>query len=334
MVVTDSSDFSAHPAWKAVAFTDGGAGMISQVRGLMAASGAIGELRQAPLCRPWKWLWPGMIPTAPWVFCDPGTVHCEEPPDLVITCGRQSIMASLLLKRYFGSRVLTVHTQDPRIAPERFDLVACPLHDGLVGPQVIGTLGALHHLTPTLLSEQASEGRRAGLEKLTQPFALVLLGGPTRNYAFTNEELAAFQQRLDLAIARGHQQLAILPSKRTPARWIDQFVARYGREQFVWPRTGENPYLPALALASHVIVTCDSVNMISEAATTTRPVYVEHLIERRTARRFRSFHQSFELAGITRPFRGTLESWTYRPPQATEQVAQIIRERLLTRQPS
>lgn len=301
---------------------------MSQVRGLLTSVGASVEVRPAQLRTPWKWLWPGMIPTAEWVLADRRTVQFKTPPDLVVTCGRQSIMASLLLKKRFGSRVLTVHTQDPRIDPARFDLVACPAHDGLVGSNVIGTFGAIHHLTPDLLAREALAGRRFGLEKLTGPFALVLLGGPTRNYAFDDTELAAFQERLLRSVTGTGQQLAILPSKRTPTRWIESFQARFARDHFVWTRDGENPYLAALALATQTIVTCDSVNMISEAATTARAVYVEHLAERRTARRFRKFHDSFEKAGITRPYTGILDQWTYTPPNATEQIAKVIRERL------
>lgn len=305
--------------------------MASQVTGLLRAAGASVKLVQAPLKAPWKWLWPGIIPAREFIFADASKLCPGPPPDLIISSGRQSIMASLVLKRRLGSRVFTVHTQDPRIDPRHFDLVACPAHDGLTGPNVVGTFGAIHHITAELLAEHAAKGPVGGLQKLQRQFALVLLGGPTRNYLFSPEALHQFQQRLEAASRSSGIALAILPSKRTPAAWVDSFIERFGQEQFVWNRQGENPYLAGLALASQIVVTCDSVNMISEAAATRRPVYVEMLPEARVSRRFHEFYKSFQAAGITRPFEGIWGEWTYQPPNVTQQIAEEIRQRMAQR---
>lgn len=317
------------PVLRGLGYTDGGAGMASQVKGLLRAAGASVELVQAPLKAPWKWLWPGMIPAREFIFADPASVQLDPPPQLVVTSGRQSIMASLVLKRRLGAKVFTVHTQDPRIDPRRFDLVACPAHDGLVGPNVVGTFGAIHHITRELLEEHAAQGPIGGLEKLGRPFALVLLGGPTRNYPYSAEALFSFQQRLESMAKSTGCALAILPSKRTPSDWVTSFTARFAGEHLVWSGQGANPYLSGLALASHFVVTCDSVNMISEAAATGRPVFVEMLPEARTSKRFHRFYESFQIAGITRPFAGELGEWTYTPPNATLQIAEEIRKRMV-----
>lgn len=319
---------TSSPSLRGLGFTDGGAGMASQVKGLLRAAGASVELVQAPLKAPWKWLWPGMIPSREFIFADPALVRPEPPPQLVVSSGRQSIMASLVLKRRLGSRVFTVHTQDPRIDPLRFDLVACPAHDGLVGPNVVGTFGAIHHITRELLAEHAARGPIGGLERLERPFVLVLLGGPTRNYPYTQEALISFQQRLETVAKSTGCALAILPSRRTPSDWVLSCTARFAGEHLVWNGQGENPYLSGLALASHFIVTCDSVNMISEAAATGRPVFVEMLPEARSSKRFHRFYESFQSAGITRPFAGELGEWVYTPPNATLQIAKEILKRM------
>ena len=46
------------------------------------------------------------------------------------------------------------------------------------------------------------------------------------------------------------------------------------RRGFLWDGTGENPYVPMLALADAVVVTADSVNMVGEAAATGAPILV------------------------------------------------------------
>ena len=97
----------------------------------------------------------------------------------------------------------------------------------------------------------------------------------------------------------------------------------------VWDGQGENPYLGFLALADAFVVTEDSVSMISEAASTGKPVYVAAL--EGGGRRFRLFHHNFRAAGITRPFDGTLDFWQYDPPDDTARVAAEVRRRLAAR---
>ena len=46
---------------------------------------------------------------------------------------------------------------------------------------------------------------------------------------------------------------------------------------YLWDGEGENPYFGLLGLADFLVVTCDSVNMVSEAASTGKPVYVADL---------------------------------------------------------
>ena len=71
---------------------------------------------------------------------------------------------------------------------------------------------------------------------------------------------------------------------------------------FIWDGSGDNPYFGMLGLADAIIVTADSVTMVSEAAATGKPVHVVAL-EGGSAK-FARFHRAMAEAGITRPFRG------------------------------
>lgn len=309
--------------------TEGAAGMISQVKGLAGAIGLPFEIRDIPLRWPWGKLWPGLVPVRRSIFAQPELISLERgSPQLVITCGRQAVMAGLYLKRMLGERVLTVHIQDPKIDTRRFDLVIAPEHDRLVGPNVLATKGAVHHISSQLLNDVRQLGLSCGLETLCRPFVTVLLGGPNKYYRFDESAAAALIEKLKWGVADGSRQLAVLPSRRTPAEIIDRFVSAFGDEHFVWQRQGENPYLCALAHCSHIVCTGDSVSMVSEASSTGKPVYVEHFRERRPARRFRAFHQSFFASGITRPFEGIFAEWTYSPPDETARIAHVLRNRL------
>lgn len=94
----------------------------------------------------------------------------------------------------------------------------------------------------------------------------------------------------------------------------------------------ENPYFGLLALADAIIVTSDSVSMVSEACATGKPVHVFNMGE--WHKKLRQFHKTLMDDGITRPFAGRVEQWSYDPPNETEKIATIVRDRLYQTRPS
>ena len=58
-----------------------------------------------------------------------------------------------------------------------------------------------------------------------------------------------------------------------------------------------------------------------------QPVYVVDLESRRDSK-FGAFHRSLKDAGITRPFDGTLDTWSYEPLDETARVAAELRRRM------
>ena len=305
--------------------SEGAAGMANQVRGVALALGVPLELHTTVLKYPWRWFPPRFIPWKPQVFVDSAQFTGE--PRLVISCGRQGAVASLTWKRRLKDRVFTVNIQDAKVSPDCFDLVCVPEHDDLRGPNVITTLGAVHHMSPARLAEARARGPVHGLERLGPGFVTVLIGGPTRLYAFSESDYRQFSEQLRSLVRTG-KRLAILPSRRSDPRWVARLQQEFGRDQYVWDFVSPNPYCEALALGSHLVVTCDSVSMISEAAATEKPLYIAYLAERRAPRRLGQFHRAFEAAGIARPFDGTLAEWTYASPDPTAVVAAAIRARL------
>ncbi|MFG0296302.1 MAG: mitochondrial fission ELM1 family protein [Maioricimonas sp. JB045] len=316
---------AAPPCWT---LSIGVAGMLSQMHGLARAVGRDFVNIETRLRSPWRWFPLSAIPCSPRVIRQHDAIAGDTSPQLVISCGRHSVIPSLWLKQKFGDDVLTVHIQDPTIDPGRFDLVVAPEHDQVRGSNVIETAGALHRISQGVLEEAAQSPAADRLRVDGRPLVSVILGGPNRYYAFPEEDIARLAGRLDQLVRTSGARLAIIGSRRTPASLRERLYNSFGNAHFVWDGESENPYLTALAIADAIVVTGDSVSMVSEAAATGHPVLVEYLSERRRARRFQRFHESFQRRGITRPFEGRLETWSYEPPRDTEAVAQIIRERL------
>ncbi|HTP85289.1 MAG TPA: mitochondrial fission ELM1 family protein [Alphaproteobacteria bacterium] len=305
--------------------TPGEAGFESQGRGLAEALHTVPVLKRVRVRRPWTW-----IPSAWWR--DPFAVLAEDSdrlaapwPDLVISCGRIAAPLAIAIKKASGGATRIVHVQDPLMPLDAFDLVIAPKHDGVAGPNVVATTGAIHGVTPAKLAAGA-EAWRSRFAALPRPLIGVLIGGSNGRFSLDRAVMTGIADGL-AALARQHNAgLAITPSRRTGReneRLLRERLASL--PSFIWDGTGDNPYFGILALADVVVVTEDSVSMTSEALATGKPVYVARLKGR--SRRQRRFHDELTAAGYTRPFNGELATWTYSPPDDTGRAAAECRRR-------
>jgi mitochondrial fission protein ELM1 len=247
-------------------------------------------------------------------------------PRLIISSGGRSVPIALAVKRLSEGRTFALHIHDPRVARMHFDLIAAPAHDGLAGENVIATCGSLHRITPARLEESAkSFAPRIG--KLPKPRIAILLGGDSKAFSFPSEQGAALGEKLAALARATGGSLLVTASRRTRPETLAALTnAITGVPQFVWDGTGNNPYFGILALADAIIVTEDSVNMVSEAAGTGKPVYVQAL--RGRSRRLARFHAAMRERGATRPFEGRLETWSSTPVDDTAIIASAVRRAL------
>ncbi len=252
--------------------------MRSQALGLAEAVGLPIVEKHIVVRRPWRWL-PGGFPPVPLSALDPQGDRLAPPwPRLVVTCGRRSIGLALAIKRRSGGRTITAYVQNPELGRRGFDLVAAMPHDGVTGPNVVTVRTALHPITQARLAAARDEWK-ASLKRDDRPLLGVLVGGNNSSYRLT----AAVTERLAriLRTARtGHGMTAVVtPSRRTgeSAKRILAQALESGALGTMWDEAGRNPYVGILALADRLIVTGESISMISEALATGSPVHVLRL---------------------------------------------------------
>lgn len=314
--------------------TDGNAGMENQCLGLAEAMGVTPHVKRIKLRAPWEWLPPrlGMLAN-PLAGLDARGDQLAPPwPDVLIATGRRTVAVSAAIRR-LNSKTITVQIQNPHYPVSAFDLVVTPAHDRLRGPNIITTAGALHRVTRARLDEAAQEFCGA-LAHLPRPLVAVLIGGANRAYRMDQHiitRLAGGLRALSSATGCG---FAITPSRRTGEANIA--ALRQGLKDTphqLWEWQGANPYFGYLGLADMVIVTSDSVNMVSEACAAQKPVYVYDLPGGSV--KFNAFHSAMRARGAVRPFlpgqTTSLESWT--PPMIddTATVAKMVKRLLIIR---
>ena len=303
--------------------TDGSAGMEIQCVGLAEAMGLDFTVKRIATGKPWKWLPPALWLNPLSRLKKSGDLLTPPWPDILITCGRQSIPLSLTIKKANGDKTFTVHIQTPNCSAEKFDLVIVPEHDKLRGHNVLVCQGALGRITPERL-KAAGEQFQPSVEGLSPPLVTVLVGGSNGCYDVTPDVMRDLTAQLKSLHEETHCSFLVTTSRRTGAE-NEQIlkVALDGLPHRLWTGDGENPYFGYLALADALIVTGDSVNMVCEACSMGKPVYVYELPGGN--RKFNYFHQRMRDQGYTRPFGGKLEHWTSKPLLETQKIAAQVR---------
>jgi uncharacterized protein len=304
---------------------DGKAGMASQALGLAEATGLPFVEKPLAIRFPWSYLPPQLWP---WP-CRAAVEPLLPPwPDLVIACGRNAAMPTLAIRRASRGRTIAAQIQDPGVGHREYDLMVVPEHDGLRGPGILVTRGAVHRVTPARLA--AERQRFPALAKLPRPRLAVLIGGSNRAYRLTLARLGEIADDIAAVLRETGGAALVTPSRRTGAAGAALLRERLGGlPATIWDGTGDNPYYAYLGLADAVLVTADSVSMISEAAATGRPVHILGL-PGGTAK-FHRFHEAMREAGIARPFAGRIEEWSYPVPDDTARAGAALRALVLDR---
>jgi mitochondrial fission protein ELM1 len=302
--------------------------MASQALGLAEATGFSFVEKPLSIRRPWAWL-PPLLWLAPLDAArNQGRALAPPWPDLVIGCGRNAARPALAIRRASGGRTLAAQIQDPRVGRGEFDLLFVPVHDRLRGPQIVVTGGALHRVTAELLT--AERRRFPALEALPRPIVGVLIGGSNRAYRLDLARLGEIAEMIAALVRQTGGSAVVTPSRRTGDKGLAVLRERLGGlPGAIWDGTGDNPYYAYLAIADALLVTADSVSMVSEAAATGKPVHIIGLAGGDA--KFTRFHEQMQKAGITRPFSGRIEYWSYAPPDDTVRAGAALRELVANR---
>lgn len=315
--------------------TDGSTGMVSQVRALAAALGLAPEMKTIHLKTMFSWQPNAMYAAGfkhlilDYALDTSQSDSLTEPwPDLVISCGRRAALIAMGMHHANRAGTRFIHIQDPHCPPSNYDLVVAMAHDKIHGPNVLKSHFALHSITPEVLATARAkfESRFAAY---ASPRVAVLIGGSTNKY-----ELDAKAMRAALDALQAFQQgagatLLITPSRRTGEENIKMLQARFAgnSKAFVYDGQGENPYMGMLALADAIIATNDSVNMMSDAHATGKPLYILPFAGHKKTKPAR-FAEKLIKDGIARPLGKTLEQWHYTDGHEMMHLAAAVKKHL------
>ena len=309
---------------KALLLTEGYHGMISQVEGLAKALGTEFHHKIVRLNWPWNYIPPKLTPKSEIILKDKKYLSENEQCDLVISCGRKSVIPSILLKKK-NKNIFTIHIQNPKVNFNNFDTIVAPDHDGIDGSNIITSRGSIHYLT----LEEINKSRfylEKNIEK-NKDIITLILGGPNKYYNYSEENIKNILYRINDYIDKYNLQLIVIPSNRTPKKIINT-IKNIRSNYLIVDKVDKQAYLSSLSLSKYIVVTCDSTSMISEAALTGKPIYVAMIPATKNDYRFKKFRDLFKELNIIKELGDSLEIWDYEKLDETNRIAQEIKKKL------
>ena len=308
---------------KGILLTEGMHGMISQVEGLAKALDLDFTHHKVELNNFWKIVPPKLTPISQNVYQKIN----EYDFDVIISCGRKSVIPSIHLKSISKKKVSNIHIQDPKVDFNHFDFIIAPEHDEVIGQNIISTKGAIHYLTENEINENKNY-LNSFIKKDERKIWTLIMGGPTKYYDYSSKNIKEIFLKISELSKKHNFQLVVIPSMRTPTNIIQYAKSYFGDNHTVIMDVDKKAYLSALAIAQNIIVTCDSSSMISEAALTGKPIYVASILPKKNDKRFQKFRNLFRELNIIKNLGEQIEDWNYEKLDETNRVANIIKQKI------
>ena len=210
----------------------------------------------------------------------------------LITTGKKLSGVSAALKKLYGDKIINIHLQKPNFYSEHFDILVTPEHDDFYRKKnVIKIVGSL-----SPFNEMEIKKNNPLIEKkfkyFKSPNVLVLLGGKSKRYTPTNTDYSKLLIDIKNAAKKNSANVVICQSRRTPDNILylaEQIFADFKNHFYISKIDEPNIYPSIIKLCNYVIVTNDSVNMISEIASTNKNLFLGYLNKEKS--KLKSFHE-------------------------------------------
>ncbi|MFL5335920.1 MAG: mitochondrial fission ELM1 family protein [Geminicoccaceae bacterium] len=228
-------------------------------------------------------------------------------PDLVLASGRENEPVARWIRRKSDGCARIVQVGRPWGRLDAYDLVVTtPQYRLPPRSNVLHNSAPLHRVTSKRLEAAAGEWRKR-LAHLPRPLIAVLVGGHSGPYSLTRRSGERLAAAASAYAASSGGSLLVTTSARTPAPAVRALEQRLACPHLLYrwrPGDADNPYFAILALADEIIVTADSVSMVTEAVATGKRV---HLFD--TGRGWSSMRAPLPLRGQDRVVGPSPQEW-------------------------
>lgn len=258
----------------------------------------------------------------------------QEPyPDILIGCGSHISPLTAYIKRRSPTSFVIHLMNMPNSAP-LFDVIAVPAHSTRTSAadNVMTTQGALNHIQPKYLADEAKRWE-SRLRGLPQKRITLLLGGNSKHFQMNEERIQTLASDVTAYAKKEKAGLLISTSRRTPKGAADKLCTSLDEAKvpyYLWnantPDSKDNPYHAFLGAAESIIVTADSVSMLSEAATSGKKTLLWGRAFMQKAK-FQRFYEGLLAQNAVVDFEVDTPSTKTQPLKEATRVAGFVRSR-------
>jgi len=183
----------------------------------------------------------------------------SQIPDAIITCGRRMAAIGKYYKRQFNCKHIQI--LNPGDSPRRYDALICPEHDRISGKNTVTSKGSLHNISNDFLAKIKCPDNIS----VDKNIVCLLLGNPANDFF---KELGKLAKQISQNFPNHY--LMICGSRRTPKKYYSNIKNTFSQAHSIWltESDGRNPYQALLAYSDVILVTADSINMVSESCVT------------------------------------------------------------------
>lgn len=239
----------------------------------------------------------------------------EDHDNIALTIGNGSTsifpcaLLSIKNKKTNKNNGLFIQLQNPRINLNYFDYVIPPIHDDVIGENIIPTVGSLSRVkyfinhTEIPIPPEFSD--------LPKPMVGVFIGGKNRRFSFSQDEATKLAHYLLDYVVYHKASLIVTCSRRTGNKNERLLRSLLKHPNIFFPQSDyPNPYYAMMKYCDRTIVTGDSINMISDAATAGLRIIIYELEGHKG--KFQKFYDSLRSKNLlsiqSRKTRGNHES--------------------------
>ena len=178
--------------------------------------------------------------------------------------------------------IFRIHIQNPKISSKNFDILVVPEHDNINGENIILSKGSLHQIKKENLIYFHKQIKSKPLKNLKKHI-VILIGGNTKNQKVSQISSILLSSEIKRIQDLFKCETVICTSRRTPEFLLkDIKKAKIPKCTIVEPNNQKENLYPGIMFNSNfVLVTSDSINMISEAIGSGKPVFGFDLFKQR-----------------------------------------------------
>ncbi len=267
-------------------------------------------------------------------------------PDVVVLAGRRLSSVALNIKKRNNNRTFIINIMNPDLPFDKFDLILLPKHDNVSQKlinkgNIIETNGSVNRIN-SIRIKQETEKWKDFFKNYNKPLVSLIIGGDTKNYKFNPKEFGEMVGNLSGIVNRLGGTLLITTSRRTSNECLNQIRQKLDCDYYLYDWRLEtdsdnllktnlgNPYYAFLGLSDFLIVTGDSMSMISEACSTGKPTYVYMPKESLGKKHIRFCEDMLKQKYIKEFNKNTTEltKYAYQPLNELDRVVKIIYKKL------